>query len=106
MIRIETDSGTIVAKTVTAGIPVDPAHPPSMSFIDPHRRWQEQAERLWMRRPWIITKSDGYEVYHLSPISYRPDLWGRFETIHQAVDYIVNPPPPAPIEPDDFDMNF
>jgi UDP-N-acetylglucosamine 2-epimerase len=30
MIRIETDSGTIMAEAVIAGIPVDPAHPPSM----------------------------------------------------------------------------
>jgi hypothetical protein len=51
MIRIETDSGTIMAEAVIAGIPVDPAHPPSMSFIDPHRRWQVQAEKVWMRRP-------------------------------------------------------
>ena len=34
MIKIETGTGTIVAKAVTAGIPVDPAHPPSMSFIE------------------------------------------------------------------------
>jgi hypothetical protein len=36
MIRIETNSEAIVAKAVIAGIPVDPAYPPSMTFIDPH----------------------------------------------------------------------
>nr|CRY94919.1 hypothetical protein [uncultured prokaryote] len=106
MIKIETGTGTIVAKAVTAGIPVDPAHPPSMSFIDPDRRWQVQAERLWMRRPWIVTGPGGYEVYHLWPTSYRPELWGRFATLQQAVDYIIDPPPPAPVEADDFDMDF
>ena len=106
MIRIKTSSGTIMAETVIAGIPVDPADPPSMLFIDPHRRWQVQTERLWMRRPWIVTGPDGYEVYHLGPASYRPDLWGRFETLQQAADYIIDPPPPAPVEHDDFDMDF
>jgi hypothetical protein len=106
MTRIETDSGTIMAAAVIAGIPVDPAHPPSMSFVDPHRRWQVQAERIWMRRPWIITGSDGYEVHHLRPTSYRPELWGRFATLQQAADYIINPPPPPPVDPDDYDMDF
>ena len=106
MIRIETDSGAIMAKAVIAEIPVDPAYPPSMTFIDPHRRWQIEAEKIWMRRPWIVTRPDGYEVYHLRPTSYRPDLWGRFETLQQAADYIINPPPPIPVEPDDFDMDF
>ena len=106
MIKIETGTGTIVAEAVIAGIPVDPEHPPSMSFIDPHRRWEVQAERIWMRRPWITTGPDGYAVYHLGPASYRPDLWGRFETLQQAADYIADPPPPSPVEPDDYDMDF
>ena len=95
-----------MAETVIAGIPVDPAHPPSMLMVDPHRRWQVQAERIWMRRPWITTRPDGYAVYHLGPASYRPDLWGRFETLQQAADYITDPPPPSPVEPDDYDMDF
>ena len=104
MIRIETDSGTIMAKAIIAGIPVDPADPPSMTFIDPHRRIP--AERIWIRRSWIVTGPDGYEVYHLGPASYRPALWGRFETLQQAADYITDPPSPLPVEPDDYDMNF
>jgi hypothetical protein len=59
-----------------------------------------------MRRLWIVAGPDGCEVYHLRPTSYRPELWGQFATLQQAVDYIINPPPSVPVEPDDFDMNF
>ena len=106
MIRIETNGGTILADAGIAGIPLDPHHPPSMTFIDPHRRWQVQRERIWMRRPWITTGPDGYEVYHLGPTSHRPSLWGRFETLQQAVDYIIDPPAPVPVDGDDLDMDF
>ena len=107
MIKIETGNGIIMAEAVIEGIPVNPVDLPSMEFINPHRRGEVQAERIWIRRPWIATRPDGYEVYHLGPSSYRPDLWGRFETLQQAVDYITTPPPPH-ISSDwsDEDMNF
>ena len=96
-----------MAEAVIEGIPVDPADPPSMTFIDPHRRWQVQAERIWIWQPWIATGPNGYAVYHLGSASYRPDLWGRFETLQQAADYITTPPPHH-ISTDwsDEDMNF
>lgn len=106
MIRITTDSGTIMAKAVIMGIPVDPVDPPAMTFIDPHRRWLVQEERIWLRRPWIVTGPNGYEVYHLGPTSYRPDLWGRFETLQQAAKYITDPPLPIPDALDDYDLDF
>ena len=103
---LKADNTIIEAKQVCEGIPVDPVRPPSMSFIDPHRRWQIETERIWIGYPWIVTGPGGYEVYHLGPASYRPALWGRFETLQQAADYIINPPSSDPVEPDDYDVDF
>jgi hypothetical protein len=107
MISIKTEKGTIMAETVIAGIPVDPEHPPSMSFIDPHRRWQVQAESIWMRKSWIVSEQNGYVVRHIRPTSYRPEEWGRFATLQQAVDYIAaGPTPHIPSDWSDEDMDF
>lgn len=86
------------------GISLDPVEPPDMNFIDPHRR--SQTDLAWLKRPFIVTRCDGFDVYCLGPSSYRPDLWGRFETLRAAVDYIQNPLTSTRSEPDDYDMNF
>lgn len=52
MIKIETGNGIIMAEAVIEGIPVNPVDLPSMEFINPHRRGEVQAERIWIRRPW------------------------------------------------------
>tara|TARA_R110002049_G_C9032957_1_gene552151 strand:- start:153 stop:473 length:321 start_codon:yes stop_codon:yes gene_type:complete len=106
MTKLKADNLIIEARQVVEGIPVDPVHPPSMKFVDPHRRWLIETERVWLRRPWIVSLTDGYEIYNLRPTSYRPEIWGQFETLQQAVDYILNPPPSAPIELNDYDMDF
>ena len=97
--RVQTDPEQTIE-----GIPLDPVEPPDMNFIDPHRR--SQTDLAWLRRPFIVTRGDGFDVYCLGPSSYRPDTWGHFETLRAAVDYIQNPPTPTRSEPDDYDMNF
>lgn len=105
MIQIETDNGLIEARDVIEGIPIDPLHPPSLSHIDPHRRWQMGTDALWLRRPWISTADAQVVVYCLRPAAFRPDRWGSFDTVAQAVAYITDPPSLHQIEFDD-DLDF
>lgn len=102
---IQTNNGMIEAMDVIDGIPIEPLHPPSMDLIDPHRRWQIETERVWVRLPWIAIERGQYVVRCLRPTSYTPELWGHFGTPREAADYVLSDHP-VPSDWPDQDMDF
>ncbi|AYE85342.1 hypothetical protein [Sulfitobacter sp. D7] len=107
MIKIDTPEGPIFAEAEIRGIPINPSQPPEMGFIDPTRRWQIQAERVWLMQPWIIEIGEGCEVFAIVQHQDSPRSWGKFATREAAAEFALNPPPlPVSIDPSDEDLNF
>lgn len=94
MIKIDTKEGPIFAQAEIRQIPINPLRPPSMEHIDPIRRWQDDAEKVWVNQPWIVASEDGYRVFCIRPTQTRPNLWGTFATLHAAACYVSDPPAP------------
>ena len=95
MIEIETEEGPMFAEAEIRNIPINPLRPPSMEHIEPIRRWQDEAEKVWANQPWIVGSRDGYRVFCIRPTQTRPCLWGVFETLHAAVWYVWDAPEPS-----------
>ncbi|MEO9517850.1 hypothetical protein [Roseibium sp.] len=107
MIKIETSEGAIFAQSEVRQIPINPLRPPSMEHIDPIRRWQDDAEKVWANQPWIVASEDGYQVFCIRPTETQPKLWGVFETLRAAIWYVLDAPEPtAATSWSDSDLNF
>jgi len=107
MIKIETKEGPIFAEAEIRNIPINPVRPPLMEHVDPIRRWQDNAERVWANQPWIVSTSDGYRVFCIRPTETQPKLWGVFETLRAAIWYVLDAPEPtAATSWSDSDLNF
>ncbi|APX12426.1 hypothetical protein BWR18_12620 [Tateyamaria omphalii] len=107
MIRIDTKEGPIFAVAEIQGIPINPLQPPFMDHIDPIRRWESQAERVWVRQPWIAETGESREIFYIGPTDTRPKSWGRFATREGAVEYVLNPPlQTAQVKLSDDELNF
>ena len=107
MIKIETKEGPIFAEAQIRQIPINPLRPPSMEHIDPIRRWQDDAERVWVSQPWIVETGEGCEVFCIRPTQTCPRSWGVFESLQAAAWYVLDAPePPTSAGWSNSDLDF
>lgn len=99
MIRIDTNEGRIFAEAEINGVPINPLRPPLIDHVDPIRRWECQAERVWVRQPWISETDDGCEIFFIGPTHTCPVSWGKFATKEAAAEYVIDPHPEPENEP-------
>lgn len=107
MIENETKEGPIFAEADISGIPINLLRSPSMEHIDPIRRWQEDAERVWSNQPWFVASGKEDHVFCIRPTETQPKLWGVFETLRAAIWYVLDAPEPTSATSwSDSDLDF
>jgi hypothetical protein len=52
--------------------------------MDAYRRSEEEIN-LWRRRPYILGEGNQWRLFCFNQSGYKPDLWGTFETLEDAV---------------------
>lgn len=103
MQQLETVSGAIQCDAIQNGIPVNPTTYPLP--MDGYRRSEEEIS-LWRRRPYILGEGNEWKLFCLLQSGYRPQLWGTFETLEDAIsEALINHEQPE-IPVSSGDLNF
>jgi hypothetical protein len=73
--------------------------------MDGHRRSEEEI-RLWRRRPYILGEGNKWKLFCLQQCGYRPQLWGTFETLDDAISEALADPKQLEYPVNSADLDF
>lgn len=82
MQKLKTETETIKCEAIPNGIAVNPASYPLP--MDGHRRTEDEIN-LWRRRTYVLGEGNEWKLFCLNKCGFRPDLWGMFETLDEAI---------------------